>query len=124
MIERVDTPVWVVAQLRAIAMSLAGSVEDVGASGQPVWKVRRRTFLNVATVDGPARTAVTVITVRAEPEEISALAGLGHPYFLPRSANARGWIGLVIDDVADWEEIAELISESHRLALQRLTSQR
>ena len=115
MIQRVATPTLVLGRLRAMVANLAGAVEYAGAAGLPVWRVGRRSFLNVATV-GSAADAVTVITVRAEDYELAALAATGRPFFRPRSANARGWIGLVVDDASNWDEIAELIAESHRLA--------
>lgn len=92
-----------------------GVAEQCGANGWPVWRSGRQTILDVATVRSPTGL-VTVITARAEPDEITALTASGHPYFRPRSGNARGRIGVLIDEQTDWDDIGELVAESHRLA--------
>jgi len=85
------------------------------------WRVRKRTFAHVLTVeagwppayalaagtDGP----VAVLTLRAPEPEVDALASSGHPYFRPR------WgpdvLGVVLGPDADWAELAELVVESY-----------
>ncbi len=51
------------------------------------------------------------VTFRAEPDEVMALQHLGSPYF--RAGWGRNVVGLVIDDDTDWEELAELLTDSY-----------
>ena len=51
------------------------------------------------------------ITFRAEPDEVMAFQHLGEPYFkVGWSGNA---VGLVLDDETDWDELAELLTDSY-----------
>ena len=87
------------------------------------WRVRNHTFAHVlAIADGwpPAYVAaagspgpVTVLTFRSGGEELGALAAAGRPFFKP-----EWWddiVGLEIDDSTDWDEVAELVTDSYCL---------
>lgn len=49
------------------------------------------------------------ITFRAEPDEVVAFQHMGAPYFRV-GGNA---VGIVMDDDTDWEELAELLTDSY-----------
>jgi hypothetical protein len=51
------------------------------------------------------------VVFRAEPDEVVALQHLGPPYF--RSGWGRNVVGMVLDDDTDWEELAELLTDSY-----------
>ncbi len=53
------------------------------------------------------------VTFRAEPDEVMALEHLGPPYF--RAGWGRNVVGLLLDDDTDWEELAELLTDSYCL---------
>lgn len=53
------------------------------------------------------------IVFRAEPDEVMAFQHLGPPYF--RAGWGRDVVGLVLDDDTDWEELAELLTDSYCL---------
>lgn len=109
-------------RLRRICASLPEAVEAEGSAADATFKVGRRTFLNVVTVAAPDGQPVTVITARASEADLIALATSGHPFFRPRSANACGWLGVVLDDDTDWTEVAEIVADSYRaVAPRRLT---
>jgi len=62
------------------------------------------------------------ITFRAEPDEVMALEHLGPPYF--RASWGSNVVGVVLDEDTDWEELAELLTDSYCIqAPQRLASQ-
>jgi predicted DNA-binding protein (MmcQ/YjbR family) len=64
---------------------------------------------------------VTLLVLRANPEEREALLSVGHPFFAPRAGRDR--IVVVLTDDTDWEEIRELVTESYRiLAPKKLTA--
>lgn len=51
------------------------------------------------------------ITFRADPDEVMAFQHLGDPYFnVGWSGNA---VGLMLDESTDWEEVAELLTDSY-----------
>jgi hypothetical protein len=62
------------------------------------------------------------ITFRAEPDEVMAFRHLGDPYFdVGWSGNA---VGMLLDDDTDWEELAELLTDSYCIqAPQHLAAQ-
>jgi len=61
------------------------------------------------------------ITFRGEPDEVIAFEHLGAPYF--RASWGGNVIGLLLDDDTDWEELAELLTDSYSLhAPDRLAS--
>jgi len=53
------------------------------------------------------------ITFRAELDEVMAFEHLGAPYF--RAGWGRNVVGMLLDDDTDWDELAELLTESYCL---------
>jgi hypothetical protein len=53
------------------------------------------------------------ITFRAEPDEVMAFEHLGTPYF--RAGWGRNVVGMLLDDDTDWDELAELLTDSYCL---------
>lgn len=80
------------------------------------WRVGQQT---VAHVFG-GHDQLFRITFRAEPDEVMAFRHLGAPYFVV-GGNA---VGILLDDDTDWEELAELLTDSYCLqAPDRLAAQ-
>ena len=87
------------------------------------WRVRRRTFAHVLAVEGGhdsahARAAstdgpVTLVTFRSAGEELEMLRNSGHPFFY--AGWGRDVVGMVLDAATDWDEVAELLTESYCL---------
>ena len=51
------------------------------------------------------------VVFRAEPDEVMAMQHLGPPYF--RAEWGTNVVGLVLDDDTDWDELAELLTDSY-----------
>ena len=51
------------------------------------------------------------ITFRAEPDEVLAFQHMGEPYF--KASWGGNVVGLLLDDDTDWEELAELLTDSY-----------
>ena len=51
------------------------------------------------------------VTFRAEPDEVLAFEHLGEPYF--RASWGRNVVGMLLDDRTDWDELAELLTDSY-----------
>ena len=86
------------------------------------WRIRQRTVAHVVALshaDAAERFGVvderpvTLVSLRSVGEERAALVAIGPPY-LP-----SGWspevVNVLLDDDTDWEEMAELVTESYRL---------
>jgi len=62
------------------------------------------------------------ITFRAEPDEVMAFQHLGAPYF--KGEWGHNVVGMLLDDDTDWDELAELLTDSYCLqAPQHLAAQ-
>jgi hypothetical protein len=104
--ERPDVPLEWVERLRTVLDSLPECVEDNAWTGVR-WQVGQAT---VAHVFG-GEDQLFRITFRAEPDEVMAFQHLGAPYF--RVSWGRNVVGLLLDDDTDWDELAELLTDSY-----------
>jgi predicted DNA-binding protein (MmcQ/YjbR family) len=95
--------------VRVRAMALP-EVHEEQAWGGRRWRIRQRTFAQVATVVND-RGENTLLTFRSSGEELDVLHSIGHPFFRP------GWgtnvVGMVLSDRTDWEEVGELLTDSY-----------
>jgi hypothetical protein len=99
----------VVERLRALCLGLPEATENPAWTGVQ-WRIRKRTFAHVLAVDfadGP----VTALTFRSSGMELTALRGAGMPFF--PTAWGTDQVGLVLDDRSDWDDVAELVTESY-----------
>jgi hypothetical protein len=115
-----DAPPKIVAALRAICLGLPAAYEEPAWVGTR-WRVRKQTFAHVLSIDSGwppayARAAgtegpISVLTFRSSGPELAALTATGHPFFKP------SWladiVGMVLDAGVDWDEVAELVTESY-----------
>jgi hypothetical protein len=129
--DRAEVPPAFVARLGAMCRALPEVVEEPAWIGTR-WRIRTRTFATVVMVDAGwppvyAREAGTdgpavVLTFRSSGPELEALGHVGPPFFRPPWA--PGAVGMVLDadpdaGATDWDEIAELVTESYCLLAPR-----
>lgn len=122
MTEHADVPPEIVAALRAVCLGLPEAYEEEAWVGRR-WRIRKRTFAHVLVVDSGwppayARAAATngpatVLTFRSSGPELDGLRGAGRPFFAP--VWRADEVGMVLDAGVDWEEVAELLTESYSL---------
>jgi hypothetical protein len=118
--EYADVPEAVLAELRAVCLGLPDAYEEQAWTGRR-WRIRKRTFAHVLTLDSP-KGPTTVMTFRSAGEELAVLHRSGHPFFRP------GWgsdvVGMVLDAATDWAEVTELVTDSYCvLAPKKLAAQ-
>jgi hypothetical protein len=115
-----DLPVSVLQRVRRVCLSLPETYEEAAWVGAR-WRIKGRTFAHVlpiidgkpqaharaAGTDGPA----TVLTFRAEDVEVAAYREMGPPFFF--GGWGRDVVGVRLDDRTDWDEVAELLTESY-----------
>ena len=120
MTEYSDVDPEVISRLQAICLALPDAYEEQAWTGRR-WMVRKKTFAHVLAVedgrpqvvaravgdDGP----VTIVTFRSTGAELEVLAHAGHPFFY--AGWGRDVVGMVLDDATDWQEVAELLTESY-----------
>ena len=112
--------------VRRLCLALPEVVEEQAWVGTR-WVVRKRNVAHVVAIDagwppayaralgsdGPA----VVLTFRSSGPELDALTAAGLPFFKPV------WfpdiVGLVLDDDTDWDEVAELVTDSYCLLAPR-----
>jgi hypothetical protein len=118
--ERADVPPEVVAKLRSVCLALPEAYEEEAWVGTR-WRIRKRTFAHVLMIDSGwppvyARAAgsdgpISVMTFRSSGPELEALRNARRPFFKPLWP--PNMVGMVLDAGTDWDEIAELITESY-----------
>ncbi|CAN7215906.1 MmcQ/YjbR family DNA-binding protein [Knoellia sp. LjRoot47] len=105
-VERPPVPAEWVDRLSAIVAAFPEVREHDAWIGM-AWKVRSAT---IAHVFG-GEDQLFRITFRADPDEVMAFQHMGEPYF------KAGWgsnvVGLILDDDIDWDEVAELLTDSY-----------
>ncbi len=106
--ERPEVPEQMVRRIRALFDGLPQVVEEPAWVGVR-WRVGQAT---VAHVFG-GEDQLFRITFRAELDEVMAFEHLGAPYF--RAGWGRNVVGLLLDDDSDWDELAELLTDSYCL---------
>lgn len=83
---------------------------------EPAWTghrflVRKRNFAHVFAIRDESGDVRTIMAFRSPDEERESLVATGHPFFL------LGWgrnaVGMVLDHTTDWDEVAELVTESY-----------
>ena len=116
-------PAEILSGLRSICLGLPEAHEETAWVGTR-WRIRTRTFAHVLPIDDGwppvyARAAgtdgpVTVLMFRSSGEELGALRDVGEPFFAPPWRADE--VGLRLDEHhLDWQEIAELVTESYCL---------
>lgn len=121
--EYADVPAQILSEVRRICLALPDSYEEEAWTGQR-WLVRKRTFAHVLTVEADPRAAhvraagiadasspTTLVTFRAEGEDLDVLRHAGHPFFF--AGWGRDVVGMVLDATTDWNEVEELLTDSY-----------
>src|SRR3974390_2256656 len=123
----VEVPEEIVERIRALCLALPEVTVRVDYSRtrtrSTAWSfdIRRRSFCLLVAMEDPAGKPVTLLVLRADPDERTVLLATGHPFFPSRAGRDR--IGVVLTDDTDWEEIREFVTDSYRvLAPKKLTA--
>jgi hypothetical protein len=128
--EHTEVSTEIVARLCGLCTALPEAHEENAWVGTR-WRIRTQTFAHVLAVDGGwppayARAAandgpITVLTFQSSGDELEAFGRIGHPYF--RAVWRPGIVGMILEPDVDWNEVAELVTESYcLLAPQRLVA--
>lgn len=118
---RIEPSGEVVARVASTALALPDAYEEDAWTGVR-WRVRNKTFAHVLVSQAGYTSAYrdmtgvtepsTVLTFRSSGDELLALTHAGPPFYQPPWSPTV--VGMVLDDGTDWNEVAELVTESYR----------
>lgn len=108
-----DDPV--LASVRAMALALPGADEKV-SHGRPAFFTRKvfAYYGGSQKVDGDWVQHEQAVMVLPDPGERRALVA-DERFWVPGYLGPSGWLGLDLDDEADFDEVAELLVDSYRV---------
>lgn len=120
MSEHADVAPEILSALRSVCGGLPESYEEQAWVGTR-WRIRTQTFAHVLAVDAgwpPAYARavgrdgpLTVLMFRSAEPELGVLRAAGDPFFAP--VWRADEVGMVLGADTDWDEIAELITDSY-----------
>ena len=108
-----------IARLRRICLGLP-EAHEVIAWGEPTFRVRNKIFAMYARPNshhGMGRPAVWLKA--AAGEQASMVQTAPGCFFVPPYVGVSGWVGVWLDGVVEWEEVAEFVRDSYRLIAPR-----
>jgi hypothetical protein len=111
-------------RLRKVCLSLP-EAREVEAWGEPTFRVRKKMFAMYAAAGnhhGGGRPAAWIKAAAENQAELVRLAP--ERYFVPPYVGPSGWVGVWLDNDADWKDVEELLRDAYRLiAPKRLREQ-
>jgi hypothetical protein len=118
---RIEPDGEVVGRLAVTALALPDAYEEDAWTGVR-WRIRAKTFAHVMVAQAGYESSfrnitgvpdpTTLLTFRASGDELLALVHAGMPFYKPPWSPTI--VGMVLDDDTDWDEVAELVTESYR----------
>ena len=118
---RIEPAGDVVARVASTALALPDAYEEDAWTGVR-WRIRSKTFAHVLVAQEGYASAyremtgvtepTTLLTFHSSGDELLALLNAGPPFYKPLWSPTI--VGLVLDDDTDWDEVAELVTESYR----------
>ncbi|GAA2736383.1 hypothetical protein GCM10009867_20950 [Pedococcus aerophilus] len=128
---RIEPSGDLVARVAATALALPEAYEEDAWTGVR-WRVRSKTFAHILVAQEGYTSAyrdltgvtapTTVLTFQSSGDELSALAHAGPPFYKPPWSPTV--IGMVLDEDSDWDEVAELVTESYRFCAPQMLRRR
>ena len=128
---RIEASGDVVARIAPTALALPDAYEEDAWTGVR-WRVRSKTFAHVLVAQEGYTSAyrdmtgvaepTTVLTFRSSGDELLALTHPGPPFYQPPWSPTV--VGMVLDGNTDWDEVAELVTESYRFCAPQKLRQR
>ena len=102
-------------KLRKLCLALP-EAHEVEAWGEPTFRVRNKMFAMYAGPQnhhGRGRPGVWFKATREDQAQMVQAAP--ESFFVPPYVGKSGWVGAWLDDVADWEELAEFLRDAYRM---------
>lgn len=106
-------------KLRAICLSLPDAKETISHGAPTFWSPKRTfaMFADASNHHGRGRHSVWLLAAPGRQERMVRTAP--DRFFVPPYVGVGGWIGVWLDDVCDWEELAEILKSAHQVAVEK-----
>jgi len=104
-----------ITRLRKLALALP-EAHEVEAWGAPTFRVRNKLFAMFASADSHHGGGRPAVWVKAAPGNQDLMVrAFPHRFFVPPYVGPSGWVGVWLDEGAEWSELAELLRDAWRL---------
>ena len=104
-----------ITQLRKLCLALP-EAHEVKAWGAPTFRVRNKMFAMFADAKnhhGGGRPAVWMKATRTDQRTMVKAAP--QCFFVPPYVGVSGWVGVWLDGVVEWDDVAEFLRDAYRL---------
>jgi hypothetical protein len=104
-----------IARLRKLCLALP-EAHEVEAWGEPTFRVRNKIFAMYAAASTHHGRGRHAVWVKAAPGDQPAMvAAAPDCFFVPPYVGPSGWVGIWLDGVVEWSDLAEFLRDSYRL---------
>src|SRR5438105_10213660 len=102
-------------RLRKLCLALP-EAHEVESWGAPTFRVRNKLFAMYSSRTSRHSHGRPAVWLKAGPGNQSLMIRAApRRFFSPPYVGPAGWVGVYLDDVADWGELAELLHDAHGL---------
>ena len=110
-----SVPSDVLTRLRALCLALP-EAREVEAWGAPTFRAKTMfaSYVAAESAYGGGRAAVWVKTLEASQDFL--VGADPERFFVPPYVGIRGWTGVYLDDLANWDELADLLWDAWRMS--------
>jgi predicted DNA-binding protein (MmcQ/YjbR family) len=104
-----------ITRLRKLCLALP-QAHEVEAWGAPTFRVRNKIFAMFADANDHHGAGRPAVWLKAAPGEQEAMVGAAPDcFFSPPYVGHKGWVGIWLDDVVEWDDVDEFLRDSYRL---------
>ncbi len=108
-------PVRPITRLRKLCLALP-EAREVQAWGEPTFRVRNKMFAMYADAANHHGNGRPAVWLKAPVGDQAAMVGAAPKcFFVPAYVGPSGWVGIWLDGVVDWSDVADLLREAYRL---------
>jgi hypothetical protein len=99
-------------KLRTLCLALPDTFEKLSHGAPAFWSPKRvfATFADAGTHHGKGRHAAWVLAAKGRQERMVRTAP--DRFFAPPYVGVYGWIGVWLDEVCDWTELADILASA------------
>ena len=102
-------------RLRKLCLALP-EAHEVEAWGEPKFRVRNKIFAMYASANNHHGKGRDATWVKAGPgDQANMVAAAPECFFVPPYVGPGGWIGIWLDGVVQWDDVADFVRDSYRL---------
>lgn len=88
---------------------------EVNAWGEPTFRVKNKMFAMFANANNHHGRGRYAVWVKAAPgRQARAVRTAPTRFFVPPYAGPSGWVGVWLDKVCDWDELADILRDAYR----------